>query len=173
MRLIYLKNAFAVQFAFSKTTTTSSTLLPSRRFTSSFSRIENILIIGAGFMGSGNSDVMQFSLYWNTYIFSFLGIAQSCAFSDRFNTVTLHDISLVQLSKARARIVQNLSRNVDPSIQSESGSTSIPKLIYSLPLQSMTPKLLLTELQCPQSITLRAMLPRICWSLKPFLKCYC
>ncbi|OTF74131.1 hypothetical protein BLA29_013915 [Euroglyphus maynei] len=58
--------------------------------TQSLNRIENVMIIGSGLMGSG--------------------VAQSCATSGRFNSVTLQDVSQEQLDKARKRIHQSLSK---------------------------------------------------------------
>lgn len=52
-------------------------------------RIENVLIIGSGLMGSG--------------------IAQSCATTAKFNSITLQDVSEEQLSKAKTRITQSLT----------------------------------------------------------------
>ncbi|XP_027200417.1 putative 3-hydroxyacyl-CoA dehydrogenase B0272.3 [Dermatophagoides pteronyssinus] len=53
-------------------------------------RIENVMIIGSGLMGSG--------------------IAQSCITTGRFNSVTLQDVSDKQLEKARKNIQQSLSK---------------------------------------------------------------
>ncbi|KAH9517996.1 hypothetical protein DERF_008601 [Dermatophagoides farinae] len=58
--------------------------------TQSLNRIENVMIIGSGLMGSG--------------------VAQSCATSGRFNSITLQDVSQEQLDKARKRIHQSLAK---------------------------------------------------------------
>ncbi|XP_027200428.2 putative 3-hydroxyacyl-CoA dehydrogenase B0272.3 [Dermatophagoides pteronyssinus] len=58
--------------------------------TQSLKRIENVMIIGSGLMGSG--------------------VAQSCATSGRFNSITLQDVSQEQLDKARKRVHQSLSK---------------------------------------------------------------
>lgn len=56
-------------------------------------RIENVLIIGSGLMGSG--------------------IAQSCATTGKFNSITLQDVSEQQLDKAKNRIAQSLTKLKD------------------------------------------------------------
>ena len=56
----------------------------------SLKRIENVLVIGGGLMGSG--------------------IAQSCATSGKFNSITLQDVSEKQLDVSRKAIQQSLSR---------------------------------------------------------------
>lgn len=53
-------------------------------------RLENVLIIGSGLMGSG--------------------IAQSCATTGNFNSITLQDVSQEQLGKAQKQIHKNMSR---------------------------------------------------------------
>lgn len=53
-------------------------------------RIENVLIIGSGLMGSG--------------------IAQSCASSGRFDSITLQDVSQTKLDDAKKRIHQSLTK---------------------------------------------------------------
>jgi 3-hydroxyacyl-CoA dehydrogenase len=53
-------------------------------------KVDNLLIIGSGLMGSG--------------------VAQSCAHSAKFDTIVLQDVSDKALDTARARMVQNLSR---------------------------------------------------------------
>ncbi|XP_054161389.1 probable 3-hydroxyacyl-CoA dehydrogenase B0272.3 [Oppia nitens] len=57
--------------------------------TAAVNRIENVLIIGSGLMGSG--------------------IAQSCATTERFNSITLQDVNNEQLAKAKDRITKSLN----------------------------------------------------------------
>ncbi|KAI2811632.1 hypothetical protein RDWZM_003625 [Blomia tropicalis] len=57
--------------------------------TSPLNRVENVFIIGSGLMGSG--------------------IAQSCATTGKFNSVTLQDVSQEQLNKAQKRITASLT----------------------------------------------------------------
>jgi 3-hydroxyacyl-CoA dehydrogenase len=57
---------------------------------SSKKRIENVLIIGSGLMGSG--------------------IAQSCATSGKFNSITLQDVSQKQLEIAKKSVQQSLTK---------------------------------------------------------------
>lgn len=69
----------------------SKTDLKLRHFSTTLrmNRIENVLIIGSGLMGSG--------------------IAQCCATTAKFKSITLQDISDQQLSKAKTRITQSLT----------------------------------------------------------------
>ena len=53
-------------------------------------RVENVMILGSGLMGSG--------------------IAQSCATTGKFDSITLYDVSQDQLNKAQDRIVKSLSK---------------------------------------------------------------
>ena len=57
---------------------------------SPLNRVENVLILGSGLMGSG--------------------IAQSCATTGKFDSITLHDVSQEQLNKAQTRITQSLAK---------------------------------------------------------------
>ena len=63
----------------------------SRFFSSSapLARVENVMIIGSGLMGSG--------------------IAQSCATTGKFKSITLQDVSEEQLGKAHKKIAANLA----------------------------------------------------------------
>lgn len=77
-----------------KSATTSALLHKiSNRFfsqTSPLNRVENVLILGSGLMGSG--------------------IAQSCATSGKFNSIVLQDINTEQLNKAQKRIATSLEK---------------------------------------------------------------
>lgn len=57
--------------------------------TSPLNRVENVLIIGSGLMGSG--------------------IAQSCATTGKFASITLQDVNEEQLGKAHKKIAANLA----------------------------------------------------------------
>lgn len=88
-QLMPIINKFMLQNVFSYSTSSSPI------------RVENLLIIGSGLMGSG--------------------IAQSTASSGQFKSVVLQDVSQTQLDKAKAGIETSLKRiqkknpSVDPS----------------------------------------------------------
>lgn len=78
--------------------------------TQSLNRIENVMIIGSGLMGSG--------------------VAQSCATSGRFNSITLQDVSQEQLDKARKRIHQSLAKLKEQKRSMFDGQFSNSLFIY-------------------------------------------
>ena len=108
----------------SNRSTNCSRQLSSSNEASNFPRIENILVLGAGTMGSGK---FSSNLFKDIFIKYHLhpGIAQSCAVSGRFTSVTLHDVSLIALSKARERILASLTRQQQLKVDGEAAAESI------------------------------------------------
>ena len=89
---------------------TSSVARTQARFfsvNSPLNRVENLLVIGSGLMGSGLNYKQQFGSVIN--IFKIPGIAQSAATTGRFNSITLQDVSQQQLDKAKKGIAKNLA----------------------------------------------------------------
>jgi len=73
--------------------TGSSLMKTQTRFfsqTSPLNRVENVLILGSGLMGSG--------------------IAQSCATTGKFNSIVLQDVNQDALNKAQNRITQSMAK---------------------------------------------------------------
>ena len=84
----------------------------SSRGLSQASRVQNVLIVGGGFMGSG---WLQFSVVativsHSLLLFHSLGIAQVAAIPNRFESITLYDKNPGQIDNARKNIVANLTR---------------------------------------------------------------
>ena len=75
-------------------------------------RIENVLIIGSGLMGSG--------------------IAQSCATSGKFNSITIQDVNQKQLDISRKSIGQSLTKlHSKKRIQIESVDKTLNSITFS------------------------------------------
>ena len=108
-------------------------------------RIENVLIIGSGLMGSG--------------------IAQSCATSGHFNSITLQDVSDQQLNVARKNIEKSLSKllekkkiNIDNNVEK-----TVARIHFSTEMKPMDDKNLLIIEAIPELLEAKQNLFKNLW----------
>lgn len=112
--------------------------------TAYLNRIENVMIIGSGLMGSG--------------------IAQSCITTGRFNSVTLQDVSDKQLEKARKNIQQSLSKlKAKKKINIDDAEMVTNKINFSVEMKPANDENLLIIEAVPELLEIKQNLFKNLW----------